>query len=325
MVKTATGIIEIGDSQKRQYIDAESVFDELRRVRREAAQTRGSMIWREISGRRYLIRTSSKGSHKSLGPEGPETLQIFKNFIERKAATAERLATIEKAFDEQRRLNRALRVGRVPPVVVDVLNALDKEGFSEHFTVVGTHALYAYESACGVRFMPQAMATRDIDLLFDTRKHLKFFSRMKASEASFLGLLKKADKTFVRLERQKETARNAAGFEVDVIRRIAKDKDPHPLRMSDDEGDVWSVQASTGDRILGSPRFSQMVVSTTGEMAIMHTMHPLDFVSVKRALAAYPTREPLKRSKDLMQADLIEELVNAYMPQYLREPPRPAT
>lgn len=309
------GTIESSESQKRQYIDAESVFDELLRVRKEAAQTRGGMIWREISGGRYLIRTSPKGAHKSLGPESEETLKIHANFTQRKAQSAQRLATIEQAAEEQRRLNRALRVGRVPPVVVDVLNALDTAGLAEHFTVVGTHALYAYESACGVRFAPAAMATRDIDLLFDTRKHLAFFSRMKEADASFVGLLKKVDKTFERLEHRKETVRNAAGFEVDVIRRMAKDGDPHPLRLSGDEDDVWAVQASTGDRIHGSPRFSQMVVATTGAMALMHTMHPLDFVKIKRTLGTNPARAPLKRTKDLLQADLVEELVHSHMPQ----------
>ncbi|WPH24376.1 GSU2403 family nucleotidyltransferase fold protein [Variovorax paradoxus] len=311
-------ILENSESQKRQYIDAESVFAEIRRLRQEAAQFRGGMIWREISGHRYLIRTSVKGTHKSLGPESEATARIFQTFTQRKAALADRLASIEKTFEEQRRLNRALRVGRIPPVVVDVLNVLDKAGVSEHFTVVGTHALYAYESACGVRFVPQAMATRDIDLLFDMRRHLAFFSRMKESELSLLGLLRKADKSFERLEDQKETVRNATGFEVDVIRRVAKDGDPHPLRMSDDEDDIWAVQASTGERILNSPRFSQMVVSTTGEMALMNTMHPLDFVDVKRALAKYPNRDPLKRSKDALQAELVATLVRDYMPQYAR-------
>lgn len=323
------GTIENSESQKRQYIDAESVFDELRRVRKEAAQTRGGMIWREISGGKYLIRTSPKGAHKSLGAESPETLKIYKSFTDRKAQIKERLASIENAAEEQRRLNRALRVGRVPPVVVDILNALDSAGLSEHFSVVGTHSLYAYESACGVRFVPAAMATRDIDLLLDTRKHLAFFSRMKEADASFLGLLKKADKTFVRLEHKKETARNAAGFEVDVIRRMAKNGDPHPL--SDDEDDVRAVQASTGDRILGSPRFSQMVVATNGEMAVMNTMHPMDFVKIKRVLGTYPTRDPLRRTKDLLQADLVEALVHSHMPQYARAegaidgPDEPAT
>src|SRR5437868_4142921 len=110
------------------------------------------------------------------------------------------------------------------------VQASEYDELPEHFSVVGTHSLYAYESACGVRFVPAAMATRDIDPLVDTRKHLAFFSRMKEADASFLGLLKKADKTFVRLEHKKETARNAAGFEVDVIRRMAKDGDPHPFR-----------------------------------------------------------------------------------------------
>lgn len=49
------GIIENTDTQKRQYIDAESVFEELRRVRKEVTQTRGGMIWREINGRTYLV------------------------------------------------------------------------------------------------------------------------------------------------------------------------------------------------------------------------------------------------------------------------------
>jgi len=313
-----SNILESSESQKRQYIDAESVFSEFRRLKKEAEQFRGGMIWREISGHRYLIRTSAKGAQKSLGPASEATTRMFERFVQRKAALAERLASIEKSLEEQRRLNRALRVGRVPSIVVAVLNVLDKAGLSEHFTVVGTHALYAYESACGVRFVPQAMATRDIDLLFDTRKHLAFFSRLKASEVSFLGLLRKADKSFERLEDQKETVRNATGFEVDVIRRVAQDGDPHPLRMSDDEDDVWAVQASTGERILNAPRFSQMVVSTTGEMALMHTMHPADFVSVKRALANYPNRDPLKRSKDALQADLVETLIRDCMPQYDR-------
>lgn len=316
------GFTDNTESQQRQYIDAEAVFNELRRVRREAAQTRGGMIWREIAGRRYLIRTSPAGRHKSLGPESPSTRELHDKFIARKEAAAQRLASIEGAADEQRRLNRALRVGRVPNVVVKVLNALEAAGFAEHFMVVGTHALYAYESACGVRFLPKAMATRDIDLLLDTRKHLAFFSRMRASEASFIGLLKKADKTFARLEDRKETARNAEGFEVDVIRRIAKGDDPHPLRLSDDEEDIWAAQASTGDRILGAPRFSQMVVATNGEMAMMHTMHPLAFAQVKRSLAALPIRDPRKVSKDLMQAECVEELLHTRMPPSAAERPQ---
>ncbi|MET3464273.1 GSU2403 family nucleotidyltransferase fold protein [Variovorax atrisoli] len=264
-----------------------------------------------------MIRTSSRGTHKSLGPKSHETQRIYASFTERKAQIAQRLAAIEATFDEQRRLNRVLRVGRAPTVVIDALNALDAARLAEHFVVVSTHSLYAYEGICGVRFTPSAVATHDIYPLFDTCRRLAFFSRMKESEASFVGLPKKADKTFERLEDRKETVRNATGFEVDVIRRTAKDGDPHPLRMSNDEDDVWAVQASTGDRILSAPRFSQMVVATNGAVAIMHTMAPPDFARIKRKLAEYPTRDPLKRSKDRIQAELVEELSATHMPQYV--------
>lgn len=314
----ADEIIEIDEGQKRQYIDAEGVFKELRRVKQQAAQVRGGMMWREVSGTKYLIRTSTKGAQKSLGPESEETRKVHVAFVRRKAAVTERLKAIKTEFERQRRLNKALRVGRVPNVVADVLNALDEAGLAEHFMVVGTHALYAYESACGVRFAPAAMATRDIDLLFDTRKHLRFFSHMRQIDSSLLGVLRKADKSFERLDDQMETARNSSGFEVDIIRRVAKGDDPHPLRLSDDEDDVCAILASTAERILNAPRFSQMVVSTTGVMALMNTMHPLDFVQVKRMLAARTDRDPLKRGKDEHQARIVTALVAEYMPQYER-------
>lgn len=313
-----TEIIENDESQNRQYIDAEAVFKELRRVKQQVVQVRGTMLWRETAGTRYLIRTNVKGAQRSLGPESAETRTAYESFVQRKAAAMARLKDIREAYDQQRRLNKALRVGRVPNVVVDVLNAIEDAAIGEHFMVIGTHALHAYESACGVRLAPGAMATRDIDLLFDTRKQLRFFSRMRESEASLLGILRKADRSFERLDDQKETARNSKGFEVDIIRRVAKGGDPHPLRLSDSEDDMWAVQASTAERILNAPRFSQMVVSTTGEMAMMQTMHPLDFVAVKRSLAAMADRDPLKRSKDEHQAQLVETLLANYMPQYAR-------
>jgi hypothetical protein len=35
--------------------------------------------------------------------------------------------------------------------IVSLLQTLEEAGLGQHFTVVGTHALYAYEAAAGVR------------------------------------------------------------------------------------------------------------------------------------------------------------------------------
>lgn len=306
--------IDLTESQKRQYIDAEAVFRAVEQAQAEAQAVRGSMFWREQAGRRYLIRESAAGAQKSLGPDTPDNQQIHDRFAERKAAAEGRVQTLKAALKEQQRLNRALRVGRVPNVVVDTLNALAQAGLQEHFLTVGTHALYAYETAAGVRVQSAATATRDIDLLFDTQKRLSFVTQLQRLDTSLLGVLRKADKTFAVRRDQLQTAVNGDGFEVDIIRRTARDGDPHPLRMSDDESDIWAVQVPSGQTLLSSSRFSQVVVATSGAMARMDTVHPADFARIKRALAARADRDPLKKSKDALQAQVAEQLLADYLP-----------
>ena len=310
-------IIDLREDQARQFIDAETVFLELLRIRREAAEVRGSMLWREIKGTEYLIRTSARGGQTSLGSKSAQTATIFDSFMARKGMCERRLADLNAAAQVQQRLNKALRVGRVPDLVVRVLNAIDDLGLATHFTTVGTHALYAYESAAGARFMPEAMATQDIDLLFDTRKRIGFVTQMRRLDTSFIGALRKADPTFRVKSDQLQTAINASGFEVDVIRRVAREGDPHPLRLSDHEDDLWAVQIDTGNKILSAQRFSQVVVSVTGRMAVMHTMHPLAFIQIKRQIATRANRDPRKRHKDALQADLVEQLLLSHLPQHL--------
>ncbi|WP_411880134.1 GSU2403 family nucleotidyltransferase fold protein [Polaromonas sp. YR568] len=311
-------ILELSPHQTRQYIDAETVFLELQRARREAAEVRGSMFWRTQSGTEYLIRESSGGGQKSLGSRGPETEQIYERFKARKEQAQSRLAALSDAAKNQQRLNKALRVGRVPGIVIKTLNALQAAGLQDHFMTIGTHSLYAYESACGVRFTPDAMATQDIDLLFDSRKRISFMSRMKKLDSSFIGALQKADPTFRVMPDQRQTAINDSGFEVDVIRRLVKDGDPHPFRMSSDENDLWAVQVEGGDKMLNSERFSQVVVAETGHMAVMNTMNPITFIALKKMMSMSAGRDPRKRLKDGLQAELVQQLVQTHMPQYVK-------
>ena len=309
-------ILELLPNQTRQYIDAETVFLELRRAKAEAAEVRGSMFWRTQGNAEYLIRESSGGAQKSLGPLSAETQAMHERFKRRKTDTAGRLAALTVAAQNQQRLNKALRVGRVPGIVIKTLNALEAAGLQDHFVTIGTHSLYAYESACGVRFIPDALATQDLDLLFDSRKRMSFMSQMRRMDSSFIGALQKADPTFRVMQDQKQTAINDAGFEVDVIRRAAKDRDPHPFRMSADENDLWAVQVEGADKMLSAPRFSQVIVAETGHMAVMNTMSPVTFIAIKRTISKAAGRDPKKRLKDALQAELVESLVRSHMPQY---------
>ena len=311
-----SALLELLPNQTRQYIDAETVFMELRRARTEAAEVRGAMFWRTQGHTDYLVRESAGGAQKSLGPRSAETQSIHDRFKFRKQEASSRLAALTLSAHYQQRLNKALRVGRVPGIVVKALNALEAAGLQDHFMTVGTHALYAYESACGVRFLPDALATQDLNLLFDSRKRMSFVSQLRRMDSSFIGALQRADPTFRVMPTQKQTAINDSGFQVDVIRRTARDTDPHPFRLSADENDVWAVQVVGAEKMLSAPRFSQVVVAETGHMAVMNTMNPVTFVAIKRMIAAAPGRDPKKRLKDGLQADLVESLINTHMPHY---------
>ncbi|HQY39312.1 MAG TPA: GSU2403 family nucleotidyltransferase fold protein [Giesbergeria sp.] len=310
---------ELSPAITRQYIDAVAVFDALDEAAAEAAQVRGGMYWHagpaSSPESRYLVRTTPAGAEKSLGPRTPETQAIYDKFTQRKQASAERLAGLKAALNQQQRLNRALRVGRVDPLVVALLNRLASTQLSEHFRVVGTHALYAYEAAAGVRLDTDALATRDIDLLWDTRKRIIFSTQLARVDSSMLGVLKKVDPSFRMRQSQKYTAVNKDGFEVDIIRREQTGDDPHPIKLSDEDDDFWVAQARRGNVLLDSPSFSAVIVATNGTMARMNTVHPATFMAFKRWMAGQADRDALKRRRDVLQADAVQGLLEQYLPR----------
>lgn len=322
---------ELNEAQRRQLIDAESLFEALEAAEEEAWRHRGSMFWREQSGRTYLIKLSPDSKQRSLGPETDSTRKTYERFMGRKAEAESRLKDLREQATTMRRLNRALRVGRTPELLVDVLNVLAKARVAQHFLVVGTNALYAYETAAGVRFPGDVMETRDADLLFDTRQRAEFIETMKSGGLSFLDLLRKADKTFQKHETDNSTAVNSKGYEVDLLRRFPPpelETTEHPLQMTPHEDDLWAVRASTGERLLSVPRFSQVVIGTNGAMARMTTVHPIAFARIKRHLSQDPDRDPRKAPKDAAQASQVEDLVREYLPHLLNDagegrPPQP--
>lgn len=295
---------ELSSDQVRQYIDATAVFTAHEQAAKEALAYRGAMFWRRMKGKDYLIRTTPNGAQKSLGPKTDANEHLADDFTRQKQACEMRVQSLAKALAQHQRLNRALRVGRCPPVLIHTLQAIAQAQLAEHFVVVGTHALYAYETAAGVIIASDAMATRDIDLLLDTRKQLKFMTQMKRLDSSFLNVLRKADKSFQLRPDQPYTAVNDTGFEVDVIR-------------SDEEDDFWAVQTDMEGKLLGARPFEQIVVATSGAMARLRTVHPQDFCRIKRLLAALPHSERGKHRKDELQAQVVESLVAQHLPHLL--------
>ena len=306
---------EIDGNAQRQYIDAKSAFTAFEEAKKNAAEVRGGMLWKTQNGTDYLIRTTTRRGQKSLGPRSEQNEIIYREFTARKQRVEKKVSDLREELERHRKLNKVFHVGRAPEILVAILNKFAASGLSDYFTVIGTHSLYAYEAAAGIRFeATEALETRDVDLLWDTRKRLSFVARMEGLNSSFLGLLREVDPTFDLRDGQLYTAVNNHGFEVDVIRREAKDLDPHPLRLTSHEDEFYAVQAKRAGVLLDGEKFSAMIVSVNGRMARMNTISPVVFADFKRWMAKQDDRESLKRKRDLLQAELVEGMIADFFP-----------
>lgn len=306
--------IPLPDSTARRVIDASTVFTEHRRVQMAARAYAGGMYWKRQGGYEYLVKTHPDNRQTRIGPRSAETEATLAEFSTRKTALTTRLQSLRAALTEAERMNKALKAGRTPALVVRLLQTLDDAGLSAHFTVVGTHALYACETAAGVRMVQGALTTQDVYLLWDARKRVRFFTDLARVDSSVLKVLRRADKSFERKAGQNETAINDKGFEVDFLRRQPEGDDPHPFRFSDDAGDLWPVQALRASVLRTAPRFSHLVIAATGAMAMMHTIAPSTFVAFKRWMAeAAPQRPEPKRRRDARQATIVATLIDQGM------------
>ncbi|MGE0330388.1 MAG: GSU2403 family nucleotidyltransferase fold protein [Ramlibacter sp.] len=314
MTQPEVELLELNENQLRELVNAQATWRAFEQARREARLVRGSMVWKKSGNGTYLIRVSTTGAQTSLGPQDERTQAMFDAFHQRKEPAQQRLKALKARLEEQRKLNRVYRVGRTPTVVVRALAEIAAADMADQFMVIGTHALYAYEMAAGVLVQTSAMATRDLDLLFDARKRMAFATTLhRSGVGSLIALLQKADPSFRVMREQLQTAVNDDGFEIDIIRRRAAGDDPHPMRMSDDENDFWAVQIPDGDKLATGRKFEHLVVAPNGEMASMRTIHPLDFIRLKTQLADLPTRDPQKAPKDRLQAQVVQALWDGYL------------
>lgn len=309
---------DIAESQRKQFIDATQVRQGFLAMQARAATYRGSMYWKKVKGHEYLVRDYGKSGPKQKihGLRSEETENSHFQFYKAKAEAAQALVAISKRMDDNRKVNAALQVGRTPNTVIDLLEGLRETGLHEHFLVIGTNSLYAYETHAGVRFDGDITATLDVDLLWDSRKRIALSCDVDFNERGLLGVLKRIDSSFHLLEDQKYRAINDKGYMVDLIKRrpvsLHDDKEPQQLHPNPD--DFWAVKIRNMDWLLSAPRFTQTVVGVNGRMAEMTTLDPRAFVLHKAYISRLDDRDPIKKPRDRKQAQATYELIQERMP-----------
>jgi len=301
----------VSESCALQMLNSATVFEEYLRAERVAAKVRGGMYWKRQGKYEYLVRTTPQNQQTRVGARSPETEQIYTDFFGRKAAAEQRLRTLGEALLEAQRLNRAVRAGRVPNLVVALLRRFREAGVDKYFAVVGTYALYAYEAAAGVRIATSAMTTQGVDVLWDAKKRVSFVTDLtKTDDKEILQMLRRVDASFQLKELHNTTAINSRGFEVEFLPREHQYDDPHPRHVLDDKNDLRSAQTRNRSILPEDARFEMPVIALNGSMALMNTIPPSAFVRFKEWHSTEESdSSSLKRACDKLQVELVQQLL----------------
>jgi hypothetical protein len=304
---------ELNNNQRRNLLDNFQMFDAYLDAISAQKNLRGSMIWQKMGDREYLIRAIDGRTRKSMGPRSPKTEALFQAFRERKQSVKDRLGTLKDGLQQQAGVCRALQTGRVPRLVGNILRSIAAVSLQHKTTtVIGTHALYAYEGMAGVQFDSSIMATNDLDILWDARSRLKLSSAVPAE--GLMGILRKVDHSFEIMDKARYRAVNRDGFMVDLLQdRLDMRVQPENSFAVDDA--FVAVEADM-KWLVSSPKVQTMTLDEDGYPVPMAVPDPRAFAIHKLWLSMRPDRDPIKKPRDAAQAIALANLTVNLLPQY---------
>ena len=308
---------ELDDRTIRERVDMAQLWDawisadDLRRH-----SFRGSLGWEVRSGREYLY-SRKRGVVKSLGPRSPATEQTHTAFHEGRDANKARLESLSVEMDQQAAVLRSLNAGRLPIMAARTLRALRTHDKGATIRVIGTNALYAYESLAGVMFNTESKATGDVDILVDDRNRL----RLLTDEDEHIGLTRLVqqfvDKSFRSRNTMDYPLINDRGYMIEFVRpettpiyRAMPGADPL------EDGDIRPVPLMGLQWLVNSPVFEVIVLDERGFPAPMRCPDPRYWAVHKLWLSTRDDRDPQKKIRDRQQADMMLKLISERLPQY---------
>lgn len=310
---------EMNDNQRRILIDTSQLYEAWMSAWHKRRTLRGGMHWKQSKGHHYLFRTRNRlGYGKSLGPRNANTEEIYARFQKARQEAQQRLDTLKARLKEQSRFCKAVSLQRVPRLVTSILRCLEQHHLlGKNVVVIGTNAIYGYETAAGVFAERPVLATCDLDICWDTRARLKLAHLdEKPERTGLLDLLQKVDQSFQTLSGYRFRAVNQDGYMVDLVKpepRPAIRREP--FRMGD-AGDLEAAEIPNLQWLLATPKFAQTVIGDDGWPALMVTPDPRAFALHKIWLSKQTARDPLKKSRDRHQGLTVAALVYRYLPQY---------
>jgi hypothetical protein len=307
-------IRELDSEQRKIYINSCQVYQAYMDEVRASYQFHGGMRWKKTGDKEYLFKTrGGNGFGKSMGVRSPETEAIFDQFHERKDNHKERFASLKDSLVRQARLCVAVNINRMPKIPAQILRQLDKEGvLGKGISVLGTHALYAYEASAGVIIDNDIMETMDVDLLYNAQKKLKLSAEM--AHSGLIGLLKKIDKSFEIPSDGHYRAINNRGFMVELVKKTPEPPFKIESQFISNRKDDLKAAEMDGLKWLNSaPAFHKMAIGEDGFPVELVVPDPRYFALNKLWVSQQLDRDPVKKPRDYQQAKVVANIALNYL------------
>jgi hypothetical protein len=179
--------------------------------------------------------------------------------------------------------------------------------------VVGTNAMAAYEIEARSRFATAAGVdtTADFDMTWvATESRATTLAAVGAAPRTLLDVMKRVDSTYTVNKERSFQARNAHGYEVELLMpKLLEDALPRLETLR-------PVPLIEQDWLLPGRRVEHVVCGLDGLPAKLIAPDPRRFALQKLWLSEKPSRDPLKKPKDAKQGALLLEAIEARMPHY---------
>ena len=294
-----------------QLWDAWIIADDLRRH-----SFTGSIGWEERSGKQYLYNRK-RGVVKSLGPRSEKTEKIHEAFHDGKAANKSRLQILAAEMEKQAAVLRALNAQRLPTMAARTLRAIRMHDKQAGIRVVGTNALYGYESLAGVTFNAESTATGDVDILVDDRNQLRLLTDDKERIGLARLIQQKVDKTFQTRGSMDYRLTNDKGYMIEFVR-----PEPSPIyrvmpgAKPIEGGDIEPAPIMGLQWLVNAPAIEVVVLDARAFPVPMKCPDPRYWAIHKLWLSTREDRDPQKKIRDRQQADIILKLISEKLPNF---------
>ena len=298
--------IELTAEQCKETINTFQLYQSYKERLLHLGHFKGSLSWKTIHGDDYLYK-KEQGSYKCLGKRSEATESLYRQFYEGKEHAHEDVRSIFEQMKIQSRYAKAARVNRMPILPANIIRKIEKKGLSHQISVIGTHAIYAYESLASKYVVPSLMETSDIDFLWDKRMRLRIACNETAKDG-VMHIIQSVDKSFKRTSSPYRAA-NKSGFMVDLVtggHELRKNKLPSTVGSSGN--DIEPAGIGSLKWLINSPSVVADVIDAQGMPLSVRVPDPRCFAVHKAWLSTQPNREKLKSLRDLEQAKVVAEM-----------------